>query len=169
MLLHAEELKPGAIIFVRHTGFISWLIRLILRFDYSHVAYYMGMNQLLESDAGGVQLNPVSTYLDDARYMGEVVASPLSEELVDKMSANMLKYLQDKYDYSLLIGNAISKLTCNKRGWFARLLDHQRSWICSELIAEGLSSVGIAIPKPVANMTPKDIYLLIKDKGGTPP
>lgn len=161
MLQHAEKLKPGAIIFTRHNGFISWLIRQVLGFQYSHVAYYLGMGQILESDMGGVQINPISSYLDDDRFMGEVVTNPLPESRIPVMSKHMLQYLQDRYDYTLLTGNAVSHVLRCRKGWFARLLDQQRSWICSELVAVGLEAAGITLPKPAALITPKDIHRLL--------
>lgn len=164
MLKNAENLKPGAIIFIRHPGFISWLIRKILVFEFSHVAYYLGMGQMLEADAGGVQINPVSVYLDDDRFIGEVVDNPLADSKIDAVSKHMLQYLQDNYDYSLLAGNAVGHLLHCRKGLLARLMDQQKSWICSELVSEGLRHGGITLPKIPALMTPKDVYQLLKLK-----
>ena len=164
MLKNAENIAVGSIIFVRHTGFISWLIRKFLRFDYSHVCYYLGLGKILESDAGGVQINPLTLYLDNDRYVGEVVTNPLPPEKVAAMGTAMLEHLRDKYDYSLLFGNALNKLSlkCNRQFW-GRLFDQSNSWICSELIAEGFRRVGVALPKPPAVTTPKDIYNLLQE------
>lgn len=165
MLINVEALKPGSILFVRHEGFISRLIRRFLGgFEYSHVAFYMGVGLVLESDVGGVQINPISQYVDNPVYTCEILnPHPMTAEQVAAMSKAMLQYLKDEYDYSLLFGNALNKLAlkCNKN-WIFRLFDQSRHWICSELIAEGFRCVGVVLPKPVAQMNPKDIYKLLK-------
>jgi hypothetical protein len=166
MLLKAETLKPGSIIFVRHEGIFSRLIRWLLGgFPYSHVAFYLGIGLLLESDVGGVQVNPISQYIDNDKYVCEIVNPPLRPEQVDAMSRAMLEFLKDRYDYSLLFGNALNKLIlkCNKN-WATRLFDQSRHWICSELIAEGFRQIGVRLPKPVSCMNPKDIYNLLQEE-----
>ena len=164
MLINASALKPGSIIFVRHNGLLSRLIRRFLGgFGYSHVAFYMGIGLVLESDIGGVQINPMSQYVDNDIFTCEVVNPPLTAEQVETMSKAMLEHLKDEYDYSLLFGNALNKLIlkCNKN-WFMRLFDQSRHWICSELIAEGFRRIGVKLPKPVSCMNPKDIYKLLQ-------
>lgn len=164
MLLNAELLRPGSVIFVRHDGWISRLIRYCLGgFEYSHVAFYMGIGLILESDVGGVQINPISRYVDNSKFTSLVVNPPLNVEQTDKMTRAMLKYLHDRYDYSLLFGNAINKLVlkCNKN-LVLRIFDQSQHWICSELIAEGLKQIDVKLPKPALAMTPKDIYDLLQ-------
>lgn len=163
MLHGAEKIQPGALIFVTaRDGLISALIRWQLGFRYSHVAYYMGVGKILEADFGGVQINDISRYLDNPDYAGEVIANPLSADRVQVMANAMLSHLEARYDYSLLLGHALTHITlrCNKNP-LLRLFDQAKGWICSELIAEGLRQAGVVLPKEPAAMTPKDIHNLL--------
>jgi hypothetical protein len=149
MLQGAEKIQPGAIILVtRRSGLVSWLIRTLLNFQYSHVAYYLGVGKILEADFGGVQINDISRYLDNPEYVGVVLTNPLPGEKIDAMTKSMLEHLNARYDYSLLFGNALTHLTlkCN-RYFFTRWFDQARHWICSELIAEGFQDAGVLLPK----------------------
>lgn len=165
MLKNAENLKVGSIVFVAHHRWLSWLIRVFLGFKFSHVAYYLGMGYVLESDAGGVQLNNISNYLDGDVFYGEVVDNPLPADSVSLMSRAMLQHLEDKYDYTLLAGSALAQLSLvSQRSWLQRLVNRSDSWICSELIAEGFRAAGVKLPKQPAAMTPKDIYKLLAEE-----
>lgn len=164
MLRGADKIKPGSIIFVtRQASLVSALIRLVLKFKYSHVAYYMGVGKILESDFGGVQINDISKYFDNPDYLGEVVDNPLPPEQIRIMANAMLAHLEAHYDYSLLLGSALTHITlrCNKSP-ILRWFDQARGWMCSELVAEGLRQAGLDLPKVPAAMTPKDIYNLLK-------
>lgn len=164
MLLNGAYLRPGSILFIRSDTWISKLIRRFLGgFEYSHVAYYMGIGLILESDWGGVQINPISRYLDNPKFCGEVVNPALEPEQVDKLTKSMLEHLKDEYDYSLLFGNALAKLSlrCNK-SWVFHLFDHADGWICSELIAFGLLQLGVRLPAPPREIDPKDLYDLLQ-------
>jgi hypothetical protein len=125
----------------------------------------MGVGLVLESDIGGVQINPMSQYIDNPKFTCLVVNPNLTPEQISAMTKAMLTHLKDEYDYSLLFGNALTKLAlkCNKN-WVLRIFDQSRHWICSELIAEGLRQIGVKLPKPVSAMDPKDIYNLLQEE-----
>lgn len=57
-----------------------------------------------------------------------------------------------KYDYWGLFFSTVVKMN----------LEDKQKWFCSELVSEALSRLGIEIPKPSNQMTPEDVYQLVK-------
>ena len=159
-------LKRGSIIFLRKDySLTSWVIRKLIGFKYSHVMIYLGVGKVLEADIGGVQITDFSRYLADVNFFGEVVVNPLSAKFVDLMIKELMRHLEEHYDYSLLFGGALTKITlkCNKN-FILRWADHAKSWVCSELIAEGFKQAGLTIRND--NIDPKELYGIIT-KGKT--
>ena len=163
MFKNIENLTRGSLIFVRKDySPTSWFIRKLTAFKYSHVMLYLGVGKIIEADIGGVQINDFTNYLQNPAFFGEVVANPLNGEAVNVMIKATLKHLEEKYDYTLLFGGALTKiiLQCNKH-WFWRLIDHAKSWVCSELIAHGLIEGGFNKLKD-DDISPRDLYFAIK-------
>lgn len=157
MMHNASDLKMGSVLFVREHTLLSWLIRKVLRFEFSHVAVYVGMGKILESDIGGVQINPISRYVDNSSVYVEVLDPPLNESQRAQMITFMLARFHDDYDYSLLFGNLLSRIAHRTRVKVG-LFNKADAWICSELVAAGLKEVGMSFDLPISQVTPKDLY-----------
>lgn len=161
MIIFPENLITGAIVFTAEKGLISWAIRKMTRFEYSHVAFYLGNSFLVESNFRGVEIVEIDKYLNNPKTVIKVIKSPLSPAQIEQMKVWLLSEIEKRFDYALIIGHAITKMLLkSKRNWFLRLLDGD-GWICSELIAEGLSRAGIDIGKPSHQITPKDLYSIL--------
>ena len=157
MIINPEDLRVGSLVFVRSNTMLSKAIRYFLDFDYSHVAYYIGMGKLIEADIGGVQINPVARYVDNDFYMVEVINMPLTQEQLAHMTTFIMAKLHEEYDYTLFLGDIISRLMHRARVR-SGLFNRAAAWICSELIAAGLEEVGSPLSLPASQVTPKDLY-----------
>lgn len=164
MIKGLNTIRPGSLLFVAQTtSWISWLITIVIKFNYSHVAYYLGCGKILEANWSGVEITDLSKYIGRDDVIGEVLASPLEDAQIEVMSQEMLKYLEARYDYTLLFGSALTKiiLRCNKTP-LLRLFDNASHWMCSELVAHGLKHAGMKLPKKVEAMTPRDVYNFVR-------
>ena len=166
MLRNTNDIKLGSLIFTRKKlCLISWTIKKFLKFDYSHVAVYIGMGRIVESVWGGVKINPLSKYLSDDKYEGEVVPLPLSDIQKALFIAECLRLVGEKYDYLINMWSLISKILrlprTNRAKW-----NVINAWRCSELTAYALEKVGKGLEFPACQITPKDLFLHFKEKVG---
>lgn len=141
------ELEIGDLILVKGTGLISKAIEDIEHSQYSHVAIYVGNNQLIEAE-GFEKTGYVS--IDKYKGQADVYKHVYLTEF-DKR--NLLKYLKEqvgtKYDYLLLLWE------------FLRYVKHialpykeYHSHICSTLANDAYQDIkvflcpGIILPSP---------------------
>jgi len=78
-------------------------------------------------------------------------------EVDGRKEKKVMRFLESqvskKYDYWGLIFSTIFTLN----------IEDRNKWFCSELVSEALKNFGIKLPKNANEMTPEDIYQLIKN------
>jgi uncharacterized protein YycO len=157
------DIRIGAALFTGGYTPTSWAIRKYLGFKYSHVAMYIGKGNIIEADVGGVQINPMSNYVDNCLYYGEVIVPKLPEMELSHAVVMVMGRLGDKYDYKLATGNVLSRLFHQSRKKLG-IYDARNAWMCSELMAYGYSEAGVSLKGLHPNqVTPKDLYRIFKE------
>lgn len=147
-----NTMKPGDLILLRGTSWISRMITTFGQGKWSHIAVYIGGDQLIESTLGGVIKAPVTKYQVES-YDSHVVDLNRDDDFrrrfVDKLTAR----LGDGYDYTLLIANLFYRLFGGLK-FFLRLGDFPKKWSCTELVATALRECGEYIPGDVNSIMP---------------
>ena len=162
MITCPQNLRRGAVLFIKSDTPVSALIRLCGRQMFSHVAPYLGNGRLIESAIGGVQINLVSTYLNNPVYSIEMRIPRVSDTQLDGLCRTAETHFRQRYDYALLFGDLLSRLIHRSRKYLG-LFNHGDAWICSELIANGLEVAGVNIGLPPSQVTPDDLYQLLEE------
>ncbi|MFA5071328.1 MAG: YiiX/YebB-like N1pC/P60 family cysteine hydrolase [Candidatus Pacearchaeota archaeon] len=152
-----DKINPGYL--VATTGIYSPLsfgIRKFLDCDYSHNAIYIGNGEIIESDWGGVVINPLSKYLDNKWYRTKIFDTKLSYEQSTKLVNFAKGLLKEEYDYSVVLGYLFSKIWRRSRQMRA-LWNTTTGWTCSEFAATCYAHAGVEFKLPLAQITPKDL------------
>ena len=155
-----DAAEPGDIFFSRSRTCISWLIRKATKFHSSHTFVKVNERTVIESDVGGIKIHPAKKYLDDCVCGIECVQLPKGIDrrlFIDKLSEKTGSY----YDYGILLGSLISKVFKITR-WRDNILNGVSRYTCSEYVAECLKLSGMEFSMPTSQITPKDLYYLLK-------
>jgi hypothetical protein len=114
-LVYGADYRIGDIGFVSRDSFLSRGIRWFTRHwrfknpAVSHVFVVTGEGRLIEANADGVELEPLSEYLGDPActvYFRSVAA--WTPELGARIAAGAMQYAGLKYDYDLILADAVS-------------------------------------------------------------
>jgi len=146
----------------------SWFIRLLEWTPYSHV-YLRWKSGRFEKDlvyqASGTTVHFLMGWRFDKK--AETLDSfeiEMSEELHSLLVDKAMNYAGSDYGIKQVFGIAIVKLArlFNKdiKNPFA---DGESTWVCSEIVKELIEDLGISIPVHRDNVTPKDIYNILKE------
>ena len=166
-------MKRGDIMLVRGKGFVSHMIRRITRSEWSHVAWVLSEQDLLESDyevfgEKGVQIEPVATYANNKK---SIIRLSLLEEYVEKAISIASSKIGHRYDASLFLSLFWRWVLSFVFFWKSSTLRNQRhGWICSELVATPLYEscyFRFRDDIPVENIVPEDIWGAVKSGKAT--
>jgi len=139
-------MKAGDIVFVRGHNPISYAVRLMDKGSFSHVALAVSPTHVIEAEySTRVRICPIH-YKDF-----EVVDLNLTEEQRDDIVHGGIQAVGKWYDYIQILGYVLSRKT---------FLGSPNALICSELVYELLSGVGINMGNPF--IKPNEMYELVK-------
>ena len=149
-------MKPGDIILTRNKHIPSKLIRAIGECEWSHVAVYVGFGKFIEATVGGVQISGLDKFeKEGCEYVWLDICRPIWYR--KRMLDHLMTKLNESYDYSLLLGNALYRLFGDLR-FFLRIADMPSSWTCVEFVADSMREAGELFSEDI-NMMPPDTFL----------
>ena len=164
----SEQVKRGDILLYKGKGFVSHMIRVVTKSKWSHAAWVLDGNQLLESDwelfgKKGVQIEDMKTY---KKKRSAFVRVNVPEEAVESALNIAMSKLGQRYDFRLFFGLFWQWLKCICcLGFHKPVRDSRRGWICSELISIPLHAAckyQFRDDIPVKNTVPGDIWSAIE-------
>ena len=164
MIINPVALQRGSILFIRSHEVISSAIRRVLHCQYSHVAIYMGDGKVIEADWKGVIRNPYSRYVNNPDYTVEILNPGLTDEQMDIFLRFVTSKIGDGYDYSLFLGNFLSRIFHRSRRVMG-LWNVENNWICTELVSSGMEEAGILFIFPTSQVTPEDLEIKLRRMG----
>lgn len=147
-------LKPGDVILVHGNHVVSKIIRIITQSYWNHAVMYIGKNQVIQSDKGGVVLTLLAEFTkkDIAIYRHKKA----NAEKIKKVLQRVMKKKGSGYDISGLIQLGLL-LFAGMRGNI-RQIGVKNQYICSELVADAYQYAGIPLTKYPPDLTsPSDI------------
>lgn len=159
MIINPEELRPGSILFVKNNSLLSRIFRKF-GVDGTYTCVHLICGGILEAGYSGIHITPISKYLNDSKYQVEIinVVDPSdTTKFVDCVS----KFVDDNYHYMLTSHNC-GRRVLGRVFKALGLLNDSDSWICGELIARSLRSVGVILEMPSNLLTPAKLYILLK-------
>jgi len=128
--------KADLILVKKRPGFVSRLIRTLTKSEYSHVALYVGNNQIIESDIpNGVIKSPITKYDHYDIYRHSSITPEKQKDICD-WADTRTGY---KYDYMGIFGIFLGILKHRKVNPF----DEKGRYWCSELVADAYINSGI--------------------------
>ena len=150
-------------------GISSFLIRKWIGEEYSHVfiRFNLGIGDqksdvVFHAAHGMVHFKSFKNFKDENVVVKEYLVAVSDEEL-SAISDHCIDLAGDKYGYVELIKIALSDMSYSL---FKRQITfkNSRGYICSELVGEVLSSLGMKFDKPLNLLSPKNIEdALIQD------
>lgn len=163
-----DELKTGDIFFSSGSYLFSGVIQRLTKSAWSHVAIVYKDEELkrvmiLEAEPRiGIRLIPISKYLHDYKgtkkpYKGQIVLAKLNHEM-------------EQTELNKAINFGLNELTRPYDNWeiiriMTRILfrigkkEKNRSYICSELVADAFAKAGIKFHKRDTYISPKEIWM----------
>ncbi len=151
---------PGDIFFSRNCGPVSWLIRKLTKFSYSHVFVKLNSCQVIEADTQGIKISNAEIYLYDA---GTTICKVPLPDNID--AVNFISYLTskigNKYDYFLLLGHILAKIFKISR-WRENVLNAANKYTCSEYVSSAIMHAGMQLSFDPSQITPKELYYALK-------
>lgn len=151
-----SEAESGDIFFSRDRTIISWLIRTITGFNYSHVIVKISPYSIIDAAVGGVAVRDNAALLDSKVSKIEKMPFPKGVDR-KKFLSYMVKKLGSYYDYGALLGFLISKIFSMSR-WRENITHGASRYFCSELVSKALVYAGAEFGLPPSQMMPKDLY-----------
>jgi len=162
-----DELKTGHIFFSSGSYLFSGIIQRLTKSAWSHVAIIYKDEELkrimiLEAEPRiGIRLITLTKYLHDYKgkkkpYKGQIVMAKLN-------------FTPDQKELNKAISFGLDELTRPYDNWeivriMTRILfrigkkEKNRSYICSELVADAFAKAGIKFPKKDTYISPKEIW-----------
>lgn len=149
MSIDTKGMKPGDIIFLDSGTKIGAVVKATSRFQYSHVAIYMGNNKVFDID---FQIKSTIRHISNLKVKGYAIKRLERSDVYFLDIANMMS--QKKYDFTgafkmVLAANGIRlKKTYNYRYW------------CSELVDDYFARLGVPLTEFTGRkvVTIKDLY-----------
>jgi len=157
-----DAAKPGDIFFSGDSGWTSKAIRYVLNFEYSHVFVKLDDKYIIESALGGVRINAAKKHITELSTYFEFLSLPDKLDR-DKFLALLKEDVGKDYDYWLILGAIVSRIIRRHRQQKG-LADSLDKLVCSELIAKHLQNCDYKLPYPPSQMTPEDLYYLLRMK-----
>jgi len=152
----------GCVLAVKNKGWLSWLIRKIIKCDYNHVGVFVDDERVVESTFRGVYITPFEVF-KKRKENGEIYdyavfeVIGVSEEQKEKVAQYVLNEVGGGYDLVQLFNIGLFMFLNIAR--IVEPIDIRHAWVCSELVAEAYESVGIRFIEDVDPdlITPADI------------
>lgn len=159
--------RRGDIVLICGSGFVSHMVKVITKSEWSHAGWVISDEHGLESDweifgPKGVQTFKLADY-EKIKHVYIRVKNVDSEKLEGALGLAFGKMGQ-RYDWSKFMGLFWSYLT----GWFRKepVRNQGHGWICSELVATPLyQAAGYLFTDESVdyrNVTPGDIYQAVE-------
>jgi len=130
-------MRTGDIIFFKSDTFISKLIIKLTNSPYSHVALYIGNNEVIEADRF-IKVRKRTLGAKEIIFVKET-SSLLSEQQKINLVSVASSYIGRDYDYKKILVWLIRLLFRRE----TRLVDDANGLICSELIDRAFADIGV--------------------------
>lgn len=155
--------QRGDILLYSGTGLISMAIRFTTGSPWSHCAWVLDGERILESDwelfgSHGVIISPISRY-DKSKV--RFVRPKIDPKRIEWALGFAMRQIGKRYDLKLLGGLLWSYLRGRVTGTRALTSGRNRAWICSELVATPLwraSGFRFRDDIPVVDIVPGDVW-----------
>lgn len=148
-------MRPGDVLFYRGTSFISKAIAWVENSPYTHVALYIGDNQLIEANSGiKSRIRDIEPSEDFEVHSFKDITDDQRDRLV-KAARHLVGY---KYDYAQIVRDFI-RIEFHT---YLSFIQTKNAYICSDIIDVPAYIAGIKRHNfcPVGDITPSELFLV---------
>jgi cell wall-associated NlpC family hydrolase len=150
--LDSSKLDIGDILFVRDSNPLSRTIRWVTKSNWSHVAFYIGEGQVLDTDAFH---NVSIRHLDVFEEWEAKRVDGLTDQEIGTMVTYLVGQLKKPYDYLQIIGFFIEAIFGISNQWSGK-----EKFSCGKLIDTAFAQIDkdVCPDKVAGDVTPEDLY-----------